>query len=401
MGARPELPILKTAYAVGYPAAVSRTPTVAEVQTVLDAAYDPTRAEAWDAVGLVAGDPTDEVRRVLLAVDPTLAVIDEAIADGADLLVTHHPLLLKPVNSVAATTPKGRAVHKLIAHKVALLTAHTNADAPPGGVSAALADTLGLTDPQPIAAQPEAVEDKLITFVPHDDTGRVIDAMAAAGAGVIGDYQRCAYTSPGTGTFRPAGGANPTIGEVGTVEEVAESRVEMVLPRGSRRQVIEALRAAHPYEEAPVDVYELAAPPSASGSGRIGQLAEPTTLGDFADAVVAALPSTNSVARVAGDLSQTVRTVALCGGSGDFLLDQVRGRADVYVTSDLRHHPASELREHGTPALIDVPHWAAEWTWLPVAERILIAALADQGITVETRVSRIVTDPWTSHRPMT
>jgi dinuclear metal center YbgI/SA1388 family protein len=382
---------------------VTRTPTVAEVRTVLEAAYDPDRAEEWDAVGLVAGDPDAEVRRILLAVDPASAVIDEAVATDADLLVTHHPLLLKPVNSVAATTPKGRAVHKLIVNEVALLTMHTNADAPPGGVSAALADRLGLTDVEPIAAQPESASDKLVTFVPRSDVARVVDALAAAGAGEIGAYERCAYTSDGTGTFRPTAGADPTIGAVGAVEEVAETRVEMVVPRGRRGRVVEALRTAHPYEEAAFDLYELVAGSSASGSGRVGRLAEPTTLRDFATRVVEALPANASAARIAGDPEQSVHTVAVCGGAGDFLLDRVRASsADVYVTSDLRHHPASELREHGAeaPALIDVPHWAAEWTWLPVAERILTAALAERGITVETRVSTIVTDPWTSHLSM-
>lgn len=380
---------------------MTRAATVGEVQAVLETAYDPQRAEDWDAVGLVTGDPADEVRTILLAVDPTHDVIDEAIAAHADLLVTHHPLLLRPVNSVAATTPKGRAVHKLIGNKVALITAHTNADAPPGGVSDAMAQALGLVDAVPIAAQPSDPEDKLVTFVPHADAARVIDALAAAGAGDIGAYERCAYTSPGTGTFRPTQDANPTIGEVGTVEEVAELRVEMVVPRARRAAVVAALRAAHRYEEAAFDVYELASQPSRNGSGRIGRLAAPTTLNEFATTVVDALPSTASVARVAGDPDQPVRTVALCGGAGDFLLDQVRATdADVYVTSDLRHHPASELREHGSPALIDVPHWAAEWTWLPVAERMLTAALAAQGITVETRVSTVVTDPWTDHVPM-
>jgi dinuclear metal center YbgI/SA1388 family protein len=380
---------------------VTRTPTVAEVQAVLEATYDPSRAEEWDAVGLVAGDPSAQVRKILFAVDPTDAVIDEAVATDVDLLVTHHPLLLRPVTSVAATTPKGRAVHRLIVNEVALLTAHTNADAPPGGVSEAMAHALGVQDPKPIAAQPVDPTDKLVTFVPRADTARVIDGLAAAGAGEIGAYERCAYTADGTGTFRPTTGASPTIGEVGAIEEVAETRVEMVVPRVRRSAVFEALRAAHPYEEVAFDVYELAAQPSASGSGRIGGLAEPTTLGSFAAAVVAALPATHSVARVAGDPGQSIHTVALCGGSGDFLLDQVRATdADVYVTSDLRHHPASELREHGAPALIDVPHWAAEWTWLPVVERLLTDALAAEAITVETRVSNIVTDPWTSHVPM-
>ena len=184
-----------------------------------------------------------------------------------------------------------------------------------------------------------------------------------------------------------------------------ETRVEMVVARHLRRRVVQALRAAHPYQEPAFDVLEMAAIPGERGSGRVGRLPVPRSLRDFAADVVAALPATASVVRVAGDPDRAVETVAVCGGAGDFLLDHVRGSgADAYVTSDLRHHPASELREHShadpdTPALVDVPHWAAEWTWLPVAAERLRRELA--GTTVDVRVSERVTDPWSLHLPMT
>jgi len=166
-----------------------------------------------------------------------------------------------------------------------------------------------------------------------------------------------------------------------------------VLARAARATVVAAMLVAHPYEEPAYDVVELADPGvAATGSGRVGTV-EPTTLGAFAQHVAKALPRTAHGVRVGGDPDRGVRRVAVCGGAGDFLLDAVRRTdADVYVTSDLRHHPASEFLEHGGPALVDVAHWAAEWTWLPaVAERVR-AALGD---TVETRVSTICTDPWT------
>ena len=155
-----------------------------------------------------------------------------------------------------------------------------------------------------------------------------------------------------------------------------------------------ALLAAHPYEEPAYDVVELADPGRApTGSGRIGSVAE-TTLGRFAQAVADALPATAQGVRVAGDPDRAVRRVAVCGGAGDFLLEEVRRTdADVYVTSDLRHHPAAEFLEHGGPALVDVAHWSAEWTWLPVVARRMGEALGD---TVGTRVSTIRTDPWTA-----
>ena len=156
--------------------------------------------------------------------------------------------------------------------------------------------------------------------------------------------------------------------------------------------MVAAALAAHPYEEPAYDVVELGDPGrSATGTGRIGDV-EPMTLRDLAGRVAAALPATTQGVRVAGDPDRVVRRVALCGGAGDFLLDAVRGTdADVYVTSDLRHHPASEFREHDGPALVDVAHWAAEWTWLPVLRERLAGALGD---TVEIRVSTLVTDPW-------
>ena len=261
-------------------------PTLADVVALLDEWYPPATADAWDAVGLVGGHPDDEVRRVLFAVDPAPVVAQEAADWDADLLVVHHPLFLKGVHGVAATTPKGRTFTTLTRVGCALFTAHTNADQAVDGVSQAMADALGLSDQRPL--------------VPAE--------------------------TPGTGT------------------------------------------------------------------GRVGTVA-PTTLGEFAATVAAALPATAHGVRVAGDRERPVRTVALCGGAGDFLLDELAASdADVYVTSDLRHHPAGEFLEKGGPALVDVAHWAAEWTWLPVVSAKLAAALGNR---VETRVSTTVTDPWT------
>jgi dinuclear metal center YbgI/SA1388 family protein len=371
-----------------------------DVTDLMDGWYPPDLAAEWDAVGLVCGHPAQEVRRILLAVDPAPAVVDEALAWGAELVLTHHPLLLKGVHSVAATTPKGRVLHRLIEGGCGLFSAHTNADAPARGVNESLALTLGVQDPDVILPDPGDPLDKLVAFVPHENAEQVRAAVTAAGAGRIGDYDSCTFTSEGEGRFRPLDGATPAIGRVGEVEVVAESRVEAVFRRGRRRAVVEALRAVHPYEEPAFDVLELADLPepgrSARGSGRIGRLREPTTLAGFAEMVADVLPSTAHGVRVAGDPDRTVATVAVTSGAGDFLLETVLGTgADVYVTSDLRHHRAAEFLEHGGPALVDIAHWAAEWTWLPVLERMLVEAFAGGGDTVDVRVSTTCTDPWT------
>lgn len=367
-------------------------PTLSEVVDLLHGWYPPATADSWDAVGLVAGDPSSPVAKVMFAVDPTLEVAQEAVEWGADLLVVHHPLFLTPVHGVAATTPKGRTLHTLTQGGCALLTAHTNADQAVDGVSEALALALGLTDLTPIRPAPGPALDKVITFVPPSHAESMRAALAAAGAGAIGDYDSCTFSTPGEGRFRPLHGAAPVIGSVGELEVVPETRVESVLPRSRRAAVVRALLAAHPYEEPAFDVLELADPRVApSGTGRIGTVPE-MSLRAFAALVAEALPATAHGVRVAGDPDRAVRRIAVCGGAGDFLLDELStADVDAYVTSDLRHHRAGEFVESGGPALVDVAHWAAEWTWLPVVESKLRAEMGD---TVGTRVSTHCTDPW-------
>ena len=359
-----------------------------DVLGVLDELYPPAWAESWDAVGLVCGDPDAPVRRVLLAVDPVAPVVQEAVDGGFDLLLTHHPLYLRGTTSVAATTPKGRVVHALVRSGCALHVAHTNADVADPGVSDALADRFGLRDLRPLQPAPAESRDKLVVFVPVEASERVLDAVAAAGAGTIGDYERCAWTTTGTGTFRPLPGAAPVVGAVGQVEQVEEARLEVVLPREHRSRVLRALLQAHPYEEPAYDVLELAPVLGPRGLGRVGELPAPTTLRALTEQAAAVLPASAWGVRVAGDPEQVVRSLAVCGGSGDSLLRQAGAAADAYLTADLRHHPASEAPEG--LALLDAAHWATEHPWLADAARRLSAAT-----TVETVVSTRVTDPWT------
>lgn len=373
------------------------TARLADVIAALEAAYPPGLAQGWDAVGLVCGDPDDRVDAVLVAVDPVPDTVDEALATGAQLLVTHHPLLLRGVHGVGADTPKGALVHRLVRGGAALFTAHTNADAADPGVSDALAAALGLAVEGPLEPAPSPSLDKIITFVPVGPAITAVhEALARAGAGQLGDYSHCSFATAGTGQFRPLPGAHPTIGEVGRLERVAETRLEMVLPRGRRDAVVAALRSAHPYEEPAFDVLELADVASTRGLGRIGTLPEPERLGAFADRVAAALPASAWGVRAAGDPDRPVRRVAVCGGAGDSALGAATAAGvDAYVTADLRHHPASEHLLAGGPALVDVAHWASEWPWCAQAAAVVESAL---GGSVEVRVSTRCTDPWTIGR---
>ncbi|GAA4298109.1 Nif3-like dinuclear metal center hexameric protein [Mycobacterium paraffinicum] len=364
---------------------------LADVVDVLDEAYPPRLAESWDSVGLVCGDPDDAIESVTVAVDATAAVVDE-VPEG-DLLLAHHPLLLRGVDTVAASTPKGALVHRLIRTGRSLFTAHTNADSASPGVSDALAQALGLTVEaalEPRTAAPDL--DKWVIYVPRDNAEAVQAAVFEAGAGHIGDYSHCSWSVSGIGQFLPHEGASPAVGSVGAVERVAEDRFEVVAPARIRAGVLAAMRAAHPYEEPAFDVFALLPPPGDAGLGRIGALPRPEPLRDFVARVEAALPRTAWGVRAAGDPDLPVSRVAVCGGAGDSLLAAVAGAGvQAYVTADLRHHPADEHRRASGVALIDVAHWASEFPWCDQAADLLRSRF---GAALPVRVCTIRTDPW-------
>lgn len=372
------------------------TVRLTDIIEVLDAAYPPQLAQSWDSVGLVCGDPGEPVESVTVAVDATAAVVDEVADRG--LLLAHHPLLLRGVDTVAADTPKGALLHRLIRGGRALFTAHTNADSAAPGVSDALAETLGLTVVdilEPAHGGPDL--DKWVVFVPTGHADAVRAAIFAAGAGQIGDYSCCSWSVTGTGQFLPHEGADPAIGSVGTLERLAEDRVEAIAPARSRAAVLAAMRAAHPYEEPAFDVIALAPLPTGVGLGRIAELHKPEPLRDFVARAGARLPATVWGVRAAGDPDRMVSRVALCGGAGDSLLQTVE-QADVqaYLTADLRHHPADEHLRAGAVALVDVAHWASEYPWCGQAAAVLRAHF---GAELDVRVSTTRTDPWNLASP--
>jgi dinuclear metal center YbgI/SA1388 family protein len=364
---------------------------LADVIAVLDEAYPPRLAESWDSVGLVCGDPDDVLESVTVAVDATPAVVDEV--PEASLLLAHHPLLLRGVDTVAASTPKGALVHRLIRTGRSLFTAHTNADSASPGVSDALAAALGLTVEavlEPLSGAPEI--DKWVIYVPSEKAAAVQAAVFEAGAGHIGDYSHCSWSVGGIGQFLPHEGASPAVGTVGAVERVAEDRFEVVAPARARAAVLAAMRAAHPYEEPAFDIFAMVPPPSDAGLGRIGTLARPEPLHAFVSRVSAALPRTSWGVRAAGDPDMPVSRVAVCGGAGDSLLATAAGASvQAYVTADLRHHPADEHRRASAVALIDVAHWASEFPWCEQAAGVLRSSF---GAELPVRVCSIRTDPW-------
>ncbi|MEO9198624.1 MAG: Nif3-like dinuclear metal center hexameric protein [Antricoccus sp.] len=370
------------------------TVTVGDIATFLDAIYPPELAESWDTVGLAVGDRDASVEQVLCAVDPVEAVIDEAIRLGAKLIVTHHPLLLRGITTVATDTARGALIAKLIKNDIALFTAHTNADRARDGVNDALAAAVGITGTVPLVPVEGLKLEKIAVFVPGESAEQVIDSLSAVGAGALGNYSRCAFIGTGIGTFRPGDDARPTTGERGQQTDVAESRIEMVYQPHQREAVVHAMREAHPYEEPAFDLLQMLPLPSDAGLGRVGKLSQPVSLAQFCATVAKALPSAPVGIRAAGNLNAQIRNVAVLGGAGDsHLEDARRSGADVFLTADLRHHVVSEHLAAGGQALIDGGHWATEWPWLPRLADRLTREFGD----LRVLVSEIPTDPFTVH----
>lgn len=365
---------------------------LSDVIEALDEAYPPRLAESWDSVGLVCGDPDDVLESVTVAIDATPAVVDE-VPERA-LLLAHHPLLLRGVDTVAASTPKGALVHRLIRTGRSLFTAHTNADSASPGVSDALAQALGLT--VEAALEPRTAEaglDKWVIYVPAENSEAVQAAVFGAGAGQIGNYSHCSWSVSGIGQFLPHEGATPAVGSVGAVERLAEDRFEVVAPARIRAAVLAAMRAAHPYEEPAFDVFTMVPLPTDTGLGRIGALERPEPLRDFVSRVGAALPATTWGVRATGDPDLPVSRVAVCGGAGDSLLAAAAAAGvQAYVTADLRHHPADEHARASEVALVDVAHWASEFPWCEQAADVLRSRF---GAALPVRVCNLRTDPWT------
>ncbi len=371
------------------------TETVGAWLEVIEGRYPARHAASWDHVGLQVGDPAWPVERVLVTLDVTGEVVAEAADGPATLIAAHHPLLFRPLTSLTPSTASGRTALAAAGARVAVTAAHTNLDVAVdgAGTSQPVADVLALADAEPLTRHvAESRRCKLVAFVPPESVDAVIDGVSAAGAGVIGEYERCSFRVRGTGTFRPGAGADPYSGEgIGVDAAEDEYRVEVELDRGRIREVVAALLAAHPYEEVAYDLVPLLEDPGV-GFGLVGALPEPTRLAEVAERIRGALPAPHL--RYAGDPERIVERVAVVGGAGDGLIDAAASAgADVYVTGDLRHHVTLDALEQGL-ALIDAGHHATEAAALPAWCERLRQAGAASGLHAPVVASSSPTVPW-------
>jgi dinuclear metal center YbgI/SA1388 family protein len=333
-------------------------PTVATVCAHLDHFAPPTIAADWDNVGLLFGDGAAEVRRIITCLTVTPAVVAEAVAETAELIVTHHPILFRGAKRLSTATAEGRLLWPLARAGVAVYSPHTAFDNAAGGINDSLARRLGLTKVVPLRRHDGERRCKVVVFVPESDLRKVSDAMFAAGAGVIGQYEQCSFRLAGTGTFFGTESTNPTVGEKGRREDVSEWRLEVVCPEAILPGVVAAMRSAHSYEEPAFDVYPLKALPGPGGEGRVGELPTAAPLGDLA-AVVKRELSAGAV-QVVGDGGRAVKRIAIaCGAAGEFLADAVKAKADVFLTGEMRFHDYLSAEAQGI-ALVLPGHYATE-----------------------------------------
>lgn len=343
--------------------------TIRDVIEALDRIAPFALAEPGDNVGLLLGDPAAACARVLVALELDEAVLRRARSVHAQLVVTHHPPIYQPLARITAEDRVGSLVLQAAEARVALAAAHTNYDMAPGGVSHVLAELLGLRDTVPLARSERSRQAKIVVFTPAADLDAVLRALDASGAGIIGRYHECSFRTPGTGTFLPLEGADPTIGRVGRREEVEELRVEAIVPLALAGQAVAAVRQAHSYEEPAIDVVPLEDGPPQIGLGLCGRLARPVA----AQPLVARIKKLLGVrhVRVVGGLRRRVRCVAVCGGSGGRLIPEaIRQECDLYLTGDVGHHQALEALAAGV-VVVDAGHAATEAPAIPVLARRL------------------------------
>lgn len=310
--------------------------TVREALEFLNEIAPPQWAFPNDPIGLQIGEPSQTVERILVALDPDPRTVVQAKYRDCQLLVTHHPLIFRPLSKIRFDDPVGMAVQALCEAKIALIAVHTNWDVAPGGINDTLAELIGLTETRPFGEGPARQEYKIAVFTPTEHTDAVIDAMANAGAGVIGLYRRCAFYTSGVGTYEPMEGANPYLGQVGKREHAEETRIEMLVPAEWLNAVLQAMLRAHPYEEVAYDVYLLYTR-AEHALGRVGALAKPMLASELRDYLAEKLG--NPYVRLYGKPSKLIRTLAVVGGSGgDYLPDAQRAHADALLTGEVRHH---------------------------------------------------------------
>jgi dinuclear metal center YbgI/SA1388 family protein len=358
---------------------------IKELTAALEAWAPRSLQEEYDNVGLQVGDPEAEVSSALVCLDCTEEVVEEAARLGCGLIISHHPVIFRGLKRLSGGSYVERTVLSAIRHGIALYAIHTNLDNVSTGVNAEIAARLGLGGLQVLAPKAGQLR-KLVVYVPVDHADAVRDAVFRAGAGHIGNYDECSFTVGGMGTFRPGAGTTPFIGEQGQRELVSEFRLEFIYPLSLEAAVLAAMRSAHPYEEVAYDLVPLANEHPGVGAGLVGELAEPVDEAVFLSRVKEAFDL--RVVRHTRLLGRPVRRVAVCGGSGAFLIGRAKAAgADMYLTGDVKYHEFFDA--DGRLVVADIGHYGSEQFTMHLIQR----RLRELFPTFAVRLTETVTDP--------
>lgn len=359
--------------------------TIGAITTHLEAYAPRAYQESYDNTGLLTGSATWEARQALVTLDCTEAVVDEAIREGANLIIAHHPIIFKGVKSLTGRNYVERTLIKAIKHDIAIYAIHTNLDNVAKGVSHRMAAAIGLKNVRILRPLSQSLQ-KLTTFVPPADTERVLAALHQAGAGRIGNYSACSFRVEGTGTFLPGESAMPTVGQRGQLESVTEHRVEVLFPAAAQHAVMAALRRAHPYEEVAFYIHNLENENQDAGSGVIGELDRETSTLEVLGNLKAAFKT--GCVRHTAILKPRVKTIAMCGGAGSFLLPRaIQAGADLFVSADFKYHEFFDA--DGLITIADIGHYESE----QYTKDLLAEVLREKFPTFAVNFSKTITNP--------
>ncbi len=360
--------------------------TVQDIINAIEAYAPTTYQESYDNCGIQVGNAADTVTGVLLTLDVTEAVVDEAMARGCNMIVAHHPLIFGGLKRISGRNYVERVVRMAIRNDITIYAAHTNLDNMQHGVNAKIAEKLGLVDTRILAPKSDVLY-KLYTYTPIDAADRVRDALFAAGAGHISEYSECSFNTTGTGTFRPSASANPAIGQAGGEREsVSELKLEVLVPTHARGEVMKALRASHPYEEVAYELIALQNPATQIGAGMVGRLPQPTAENDMLALIRDRMQA--RCIRHTALRGKPIERVALCGGSGSFLLrDAIAAGADIFITADFKYHQFFDAE--GKIIIADIGHYDSE----QYTPEIFEAILKKKFPTFAVLLSNLITDP--------
>lgn len=361
--------------------------TIREVVSFLDSIAPPAYQESYDNAQLITGDPSARVNGILCSLDATEAVVDEAISLGCNLIVAHHPIVFKGLKSFTGKNYVERTIIKAIKNDIAIFAIHTNLDHVAHGVNKKIADKIGLTKTK-ILSPKKGILNKLSTFVPSAAMEQVMTALFDAGAGKIGEYSGCSFISEGSGTFIPSENANPTIGRKNNPEKVPEIKIEVMFPSHLERQIITALKKAHPYEEVAYYIHQLENENQEVGAGMVGEL---STALDEKDFLVHLKSKMNlQVIKHTSLINKPIKKVAICGGSGIFLLNAAKkSGAEIFITSDVKYHEFFDADNQ--IVICDIGHYESEI----FTKELLLELLSQKFTNIALYFTKIVTNPIT------